>query len=245
MRPVILKSYLLSSFEEVVHGISTRIGSVNDLNFNLGNLLNQNSEEVHENRKIFFKNLGIDESKVVYQQQVHSSNFSFVNKAGIVKENDSLITTEKNLYLVVTIADCIPILFYDKVNQIVGVIHSGWRGTHLAIVYKTIDYAINELNLNRNNSYFYFGPSICSKCFEVDEDVATKFEPKFVKRKDKKFTVDLQQINLNYLLDLGIKKENIQISNLCTFEQQNLFHSYRRDKEKSGRMFGVIGLREK
>lgn len=244
MKTVILKSFLLSKFDNVVHGISTKIGSVNDLNFNLGNSSELDKKEIAKKRKIFFKALGIEESSVVYQQQVHSDKFSLVENPGLIKENDALITTKKNLYLVVTIADCIPILFYDKSNQIVGVVHSGWLGTHSQILLKTIDFAIKNLSLDREQTYFYFGPSICPNCFEVDEDVASLFDYKFVKRKEKKFTIDLPEINLQYLLSLGIKKTNIQISKLCTFELSNLLHSYRRDKEKSGRMFGVIGIRE-
>ncbi len=241
MKPVVLKSFLLSKFSELVHGISTRISSVND--FNLGNNANCKNEEIKRNREIFFDTLGINKDRVVYQQQVHSDKFTIVEKPELIQENDALITSQKNLFLVVTIADCIPILFYDKTNQIAGVIHSGWRGTYNQIVKKTINYAISNLSLDRENTFFYFGPSICSECFEVDEDVATLFKSKFVKKKEKKFTVNLTEINLQYLLELGIKSSNIQISHLCTYELEKLFHSYRRDKEKSGRMLGVIGIK--
>lgn len=243
MKTVILKSYLLSSFENVIHGISTKIGSVNDLNFNLGNSSNSDRKEIAKNRKLFFKALGVEDSNVVYQHQIHSDKFSVVDKPGIIKENDALITAHKNLFLVVTVADCIPVLFYDRTNQIVGVVHSGWRGTQSQILLKTMEFALSEFSLDRENTYFYFGPSICSNCFEVDEDVASLFDTKFLKRKEKKFTIDLPQINLHYLISLGFKKSNIQISKLCTYELKNLLHSYRRDKENSGRMFGVIGIR--
>jgi len=244
MKPVIIKSHILSFFNEIVHGISTRVGSVNDSNFNLGINSNSNKEVIYNNRKIFFKALNINENLVVYQQQVHSNRYQLVEAPGFIKENDALITVQENLFLIVTIADCIPILFYDKSNRITGAIHAGWRGTYSKIVLNTIEFAISKLSLDINNTYFYFGPSICANCFEVDEDVANLFEPRFVKKKNQKFTVDLQQINLQYLLDLGIKKNNIQISKLCTFELNQLLHSYRRDKEKSGRMFGVIGIRK-
>ncbi|MGB9665118.1 MAG: peptidoglycan editing factor PgeF, partial [Ignavibacteria bacterium] len=163
-------------------------------------------------------------------------------EAGLIKENDALITNQTNLFLVVTIADCIPILFYDHKNKIVGAVHSGWRGTYSKILFKTIEYCKKELDLSNDQTYFYFGPSICKNCFEVDEDVAEKFDKHYVKKRGKKFLVDLQEINRKYLLDFGFKKENIQVSKLCTFELSSLFHSYRRDKENSGRMFGVIGL---
>ncbi|MGB9664988.1 MAG: laccase domain-containing protein, partial [Ignavibacteria bacterium] len=77
MKPLIIKSYLLSRFENVVHGISTRIGSVNDFNFNLGNFSNSNSRQIQKNRDALFKFLGIDKDRIVFQQQVHSDKFTF------------------------------------------------------------------------------------------------------------------------------------------------------------------------
>jgi len=243
MKPLIVKSYLLNKFNEVVHGISTRVGSVNNLNFSLGNYFNSDEKLIQKNRDAFFKILRIDRNRVVYQQQVHSDKFSFVNEPGLIKENDALFTNTKNLFLVVTVADCIPILFYDNENKIVGVVHSGWRGTHSQILLKIVEYCKKEFNLSLKNTYFYFGPSICKNCFEVDEDVAVKFDVKFVTKRGKKFLIDLPEINKQYLIDAGFNNENIHISKLCTFEMTHLFHSYRRDKENSGRMFGIIGLK--
>jgi len=233
----------LSKFYNVVHGVSTKIGSVNDFNFNLGNFTNSDAKLIQKNRDAFFKILGINKNRVVYQQQIHSDKISFVTKPGLIEENDALITNVENLFLVVTVADCIPILFYDDENKIVGVVHSGWRGTHSKILFKTIEHCKDKLNLSTKHTYFYFGPSICENCFEVDEDIALKFDTHFVKRRQKKFLVNLPEINKKYLLELGFNNENIQISKLCTFEMSNLFHSYRRNKENSGRMFGVIGLK--
>lgn len=243
MRPLILKSFLLSQFKEIVHGVSTKVGPLNDFNFNLGNTIDANKDIIRTNRKIFFNSLDVDESRVVFQQQVHSNNICFVDSPQFIKENDALITNQKNLFLVVTVADCIPILFYDEKTKIVGVVHAGWRGTKSEILKITMEYALEKFNPSREKTYFYFGPSICSNCFEVDEDVASQFNSKFVRKKERKFTIDLPQVNLQFLIDLGFKKSNIQISNLCTFELKNLFHSYRRDKEKSGRMLGVIGIK--
>lgn len=244
MKPVIIQSYLLKRFAQLVHGISTKIGPMNGFNFNLGNFSNANVNKIESNRDIFFRTLGINKDKVVFQQQIHSDKFSFVDKPGLIKENDALVTNQKNLFLVVTVADCIPILFFDTLNEIIGVVHSGWRGTLNQILLKTVNYCKKEFNLSETHTYFYFGPSICFDCFEVDEDVAIQFDQKYVKPKEKKFIINLPEINLNFLLDSGFKKENIQVSSLCTYELSNLLHSYRRDKNNSGRMFGVIGLRQ-
>ncbi len=243
MKTVIIKSHLLSRFNRIVHGISTKIGPMNDFNFDLGNFNVYSNDKIKKNRVVFFQDLGIDLNRLVLQQQVHSNKFSVVEAPGIILENDALITTQENLFLLVTIADCIPILFFDDLNHIVGVIHSGWRGTVSKIAFNTIDFAIRELNLRPDKTYFYFGPSICPNCFEVDEDVASKFDSKYVKRNTNKFTVNLPEVNRQYLREVGIPNNNIHVSKLCTYEIETLLHSYRRDKEKSGRMLGVIGIR--
>lgn len=242
MNPVIIKSSILSKIPGLIHGISTRI-SVNESDFNLSNSFHKKDECIDFNRKLFFDSLGIPIDRVVFQKQDHSDKLYFATEPGIISSNDALITNKPNLFLVVTIADCIPILFFDVENKIAGVVHAGWRGTVSAILKKTVSYTIEELKMNIQKTYFYFGPSICQKCFEVDEDVANFFELKYREIKEKKFLIDLTAVNRDYLLSLGAKNENIQISKLCTYEVSNLLHSYRRDKANSGRMFGVIGFK--
>lgn len=242
MNLIVIKSSLLSKIPGLIHGISTKI-SVNESNFNLSNSFDKVDKTIELNRKLFFDSLGIPKDRTVFQKQVHSDKFYYATEPGIIDSNDALITNKPNLFLVVTIADCIPILFYDVENKIAGVVHAGWRGTTSAILKKTVTYAIEELKMNIQKTYFYFGPSICQKCFEVDEDVAKYFELKYIGIKEKKFLIDLLAVNRDYLLSLGARKEYIQISKLCTYEASNLLHSYRRDKENSGRMFGVIGFK--
>jgi copper oxidase (laccase) domain-containing protein len=90
------------------------------------------------------------------------------------------------------------------------------------------------------------GPAISQRNFEVDEDVANLFPGKYVTAKPGtpgKFLVDTGIMVYEGLLNSGIKKENIERSEICTFNENNM-HSYRRDKDRSGRMFAVIGIRE-
>lgn len=244
MKQLVIKSILLAKFSGLVHGVSTKISTHNESSFDLGNFNSINNDQIRENRKLFFESIGVDHNSVVFQKQIHSSNFCIAEDAGLIENNDALISKKKNLFLVVTIADCIPILFYDEKNKIIGAVHSGWRGTVVKILKETVQYAIDNLNLDIKSTYFYFGPSICKNCFEVDQDVADKFDSIYLKKQGKKFLVDLPKVNLDQLIELGAKKQNIQISNLCTFELDNVFHSYRRDKQNAGRMFAVIGLRK-
>ncbi len=91
-----------------------------------------------------------------------------------------MVTARKNIALAVSIADCTPILIYDKKNKIIAGVHSGWRGTYKRILEKTIRKMLKEFNSDPQNIIAYLGPSICQKHYEVGDEVAKKFTREFV-----------------------------------------------------------------
>jgi YfiH family protein len=155
-----------------------------------------------------------------------------------------MITDKANLYLVVNAADCIPILMFEPNKRITAAVHTGWRGTEKEILSQTLDRIEKDFGVKSKDLFVYFGPSICKNCYEVDYDVSQKFPSEFVTSNEKKYLIDLVGINSMVLKQRGIQDNRIQISALCTFEMKNLLHSYRRDKNKSGRMFAVIGMKK-
>ena len=88
----------------------------------------------------------------------------------------------------------------------------------------------------------YIGPAISQDCYEVGKEVADLFDEKVKAYRDGKYSLDLKKSNLYQLLNLGVRKENIEVSEHCTFKEEKLFHSHRRDGERIGRMFGIIGM---
>jgi copper oxidase (laccase) domain-containing protein len=101
----------------------------------------------------------------------------------------------------------------------------------------------NELNSEAENMIVYVGPGISKDKFEVGKEVAELFPGKYVFPKNGKYFIDLKSNIFEQLLSLGLKKENIEMSELCTYCEEGYLHSYRRDREKSGRMFSVIGIK--
>ena len=93
------------------------------------------------------------------------------------------------------------------------------------------------------NLIVYIGPSISQANYEVGTEVAEKFDSNFVFWKDEKVFLDVSGINYKLLLDFGIPKNQIQKSELCTYEFKDLLHSYRRDGSVSGRSIGVIAIK--
>lgn len=244
---LILKPFIFKQYPEIVYGFSTKIGLNENppYYFNLSYSVGDKKEIVDLNRKSFFYKLGLNENKVSYQKQVHEDYIREVNVSGNCGESDALITTSKNLGLAISSADCPAIFIYDPVKKNIAAVHSGWRGTEKKIVQKTIIKLKDEFSSDPQDLICYIGPSISQKNYEVGEEVAHKFDDEFILKKEDKFYLDVAGVSYKMMIAEGVKKINIQVSKLCSFEYESLLHSYRRDGQKSGRALGVIAMKEK
>lgn len=242
----IIRSKLLSSFPEIIHGMSTVIGGCESPPFhnNLSYWVGDDEDTVKRNRDKFFGTLGIDQNMLAVPQQVHSANVNIIEKPGYYKDYDALITNKKEVYLIISTADCFPVLVYDKFNKVISAIHSGWRGTQKKILTNAIEMMMANFGSKAENLVVYVGPGISKDKFEVGKEVAAMFEEMYVFSSNGKYFIDLNANINDQLKILGIKSENIEFSGLCTFCEEGYLHSYRRDREKSGRMFSVIGMKE-
>ncbi len=244
---LIIKPFIFKQFPEIVCGFSTRSGpNANPpYYFNLSYSVGDGKEVVNANRKLFFEKLGLNENTISYQKQVHADSIKKVNTFGNCGESDALITASQNLGLAISSADCPAIFIYDPVKKIIAAVHSGWRGTEKKILQKTIIKLKDELHSNPQDLICYIGPSISQKNYEVAEEVAHKFHNEFILKNMDKFYLDLAGANNKMMTDEGVKRVNIQVSGLCSFEYDNFLHSYRRDGQKSGRAIGVIAMNNK
>jgi YfiH family protein len=243
---MIIRSQLLSEFNTIVHGISTKLGGSHEPPFynNMSLYIGDNRDTVRKNREIFYTALGVNERQVAYAGQIHSSNIAIVNEPGLYRSTDALITDRKNIFLVISVADCFPVILYDSRKNVVSNIHSGWRGTASKIVAKTIELMGKIFNSDTGDINVFIGPGISGDFFVVDSEVAAKFNPEHVSGlADGKYRVDLKAEIYEQALGMGIDIARIEVSGLCTYREKDLLHSYRRDKEKSGRMFALVGLR--
>ncbi|MDP4173142.1 MAG: peptidoglycan editing factor PgeF [Bacteroidota bacterium] len=243
---VLLKSQIFRQFPRVIFGISTKKGdtkSIPPFFFNLSLSVGDDPGIVKNNRKNFFKALGLSERSVVLQKQTHSDICTFVNKAGLIGESDAMITDKRHLGLAVSVADCTPIFLFDKKNKAIAAIHSGWRGTKKKIVFKTLKMLQENFNSKAEDIYAYIGPSIGQMNYEVGREVYEQFDPIYSIKRGDKFLLNVKRINYDMLINFGIPKKQIQLSKLCTYEQSDILHSFRRDGAASGRHLGIIALR--
>lgn len=174
-------------------------------------------------------------------EQIHSNIVKNISNIHNPQKCDALITNKKDTPLMVMVADCIPILFYDNINKIIAVAHAGRAGTFENIAGDTIDKMMKDYNSYPNNIEVILGPSIQKCCYEVSQELATITSKNFGDDFVDKRNIDLQGINKKQLLEKGIKEENIDISDICTKCSNQPYFSYRKDS-KCGRFAGIIML---
>ena len=175
-------------------------------------------------------------------EQVHSTVVEFARFPGNYPAADGLVTNNSNILLTLKVADCVPVYLYEPGKKIIGLVHSGWRGT----VGKIVPNAIQLMQKNGAETggiRCFLGPAIGICCYEVGEEVANYFSAAAkVKMENRKWKVGLhKQIGLQ-LAAASIPAGNIQTSDMCTYESRDC-HSYRRDGENAGRMFAFMGLK--
>jgi len=177
--------------------------------------------------------------------QTHSNNVRVVNANSTYNNTDGLVNYGSNKILTLLTADCIPIFIYDKINKNISLIHSGWRGLSAGIFFNAMD-ILFKANNNIKDFKFVIGPSIKKCCYEVDIKVYSKFDEKFYELKnDGKAMLDLQSVLQNQILSYGFFIRNVLIDSECTKCSYKKFFSYRREKEKSGRMLSIFNLMSK
>ena len=242
--PVIIRSSVFSSYLDLRFGLSTRNGGISPapLGLNLSFSVGDVPENVQRNRALFFGALGIEPERVAFPGQVHSDVVERVSRPGRMEQCDALTTNAKELYLAISIADCLPIFLYDPVNSCIAAIHSGWRGSKGKIVSRAIQRMAELYASDPRNLMAFIGPGAGVCCYEVGEDVAGQFPGEYAERATlRKPHLDLKRWNADLLLESGVLRPNTEISDDCTICDER-FHSYRRDGSRSGRMLGVIGM---
>lgn len=213
--------------------------------------------EVEYNLKVLSKEFEFDIKNICRPKQTHTDRVERVEDGDegiyIAKFDnvDSLITNKEGKILMLGFADCTPLLFYDPVKKVIGNTHSGWKGTLQAIGVKTVKKMIAEYKCKSEDIICCIGPHIRKCHFEVDKDVKDLFYNEFkdlerieemitYSEKKEKYYIDTTMINKQILLNIGLKEGNIIDSNICTVCNSEICHSYRSEKEKSGRAVSII-----
>lgn len=256
---------LLEKTGIVRHGFSTRLGGASGGYFSSLNLSfdrGDDKEAVMENFRRIGRSLGVRCEDMVLSKQTHTTNVRVVTEEdrgkGIIKERDytdvdGLVTNIPGICLVTSYADCVPLYFVDPVRKVIGLSHSGWRGTVGKIGKKTVQVMQEKFASEPADILAAVGPSVCMDCYEVSSDVIGRFKENFdekfwgelfYEKPDGKYQLDLWKANELILLESGIVPEHIAITNVCTHCNSKILYSHRASGNKRGNLCGFLALRE-
>ena len=195
-----------------------------------------------ETRLFIARQASFSPDSLAVPQQVHSTEVKWIDTPGEYSGIDGLITSNCDLILTLKIADCVPVYFFEPRKHMIGLVHSGWRGTVGGIIINTVK-LMQKHGAVIEKIVVYMGPAIRGCCYEVDAGVADLFDNESkLKVTNRKWKIDLhKQIRLQ-LIESGISVSNIQASDICTYESLTC-HSYRRDGSEAGRMYAFMGVK--
>lgn len=244
IRPQIFteSSDILAVFTDANRLYGSENRAISGVDFGL-NTLSQKSE-TKKNYHALIEQLGLQRESIVLANQVHGSHIEIVEKPGVCKNTDGLITKTAGLSLGIQVADCAALLIADDINEVIGAFHAGWRGAAAEIIPKGLE-KMKSIGGEPERFKAYISPCISQEMFEVGEEVASQFPDFFVDRTSfPKPHVDLKGFLMHQLIEAGIKMNQIEVSPGCTI-QDDRFFSYRRERENAGRMLGLITLKKK
>lgn len=250
--------------EGIIHGFSTRLGGVSRgiySSMNLSFTRGDEEESVKENYRRIAQAIGFRTDDIVTSDQTHTANVRKVTEAdrgkGITvprdyQDVDGMVTNVPGLVLTTFYADCVPLYFADPVKRVIGLSHSGWRGTVAKIGKVTVEKMKEEYGCHPEDILAAIGPSICQDCYEVSEDVIEEFKTAFAgeyqerlyyKKKNGKYQLNLWETNRLIFLEAGIPEANISMPGICTCCNPEFLFSHRASHGKRGNLAAFLGLK--
>lgn len=263
----------LGKIEFITHGFSTRMGGVSSGIYSTMNFKedgDDTNENVRENYRRIAGALGCDVKKMVRSQLCHGTSVHEVEPkdfgVGAMAKStllnyDGLITNIPGVTLVATFADCVPLYFVDENHHAIGLAHSGWRGTVDRIAWSMLEAMNKAYGTVAEDLRVAIGPCICGDCYEVGAELKDAFSKDFsgtieeetgisfteICRRGEnpgKYQLDLRLANLQSFLKAGLKREQIEISDICTCCNPDLIFSHRYTKGLRGASAAFLGMKE-
>ncbi len=204
------------------------------------------SDNVKANRQLFLAEFGASETQLAQPVQVSRDGIEYADAPGKYAQCDALFTQQPGVYLSILTADCSPILLWSREQPMVAAIHSGWQGSELNILSQTLEEIVNTFKVSPASISMVIGPGLSQEHFEVGPEFAEKFSSKYLRQISEcdRFHFDNNRFLQDTAIKYGISEDQIEILPFCSFENEELFFSHRRDRGRTGRMMSVIGIDE-
>jgi YfiH family protein len=197
-----------------------------------------------ESREIGHR-FGVSETNVYMPIQQHTDRIAVIDHDLEPLIADAVVTRREDIVIGVRVADCVPVLIYEKKRGIIAAVHAGWRGTAAGILIKTVQVMIDRFHGSPAEMLLAIGPAIRQCSYEVDYDVMhavtrTTGQGKYHTEKGGKYFLDLPSVNRQQALSTGVPEGQLWVSGDCTFCNPDRYYSYRYAKGTTGRQGGFI-----
>ena len=241
------------NYQGLLHGFTGRRGGKSTGRFAGLNV----SYRVGDDPKVVSQNVcdvklaaGIHDGRIVTMKQMHGEDLVEVKDKNLTEagEADGMVTSEKDIYLAVLTADCVPLLFVAPKQRVVAAVHAGWRGTMAGIAEKTARLLKTRYGVEPSELEVALGPSIGICCYEVKDDVAGPLMKRWGKLttpsiavRDGKSFINLRRLNRDILRAAGVPGNQLFQVGPCTSCTPEDFFSYRRERSETGRQMSFVG----
>ena len=275
-------------FPELIHGIFTRTGGYSAAPYASLNTsrLGDSVENVTRNRQRALAALDLANYPCVTLWQMHGADVVVLDlreewrtdwaypsyfvpgwTPQSIRKGDAVLSSEHGVAIAFSFADCVPITFYDPIQNVIGIAHGGWRGTARGIVLATVEAMGERFGSRVQDIYAGIGPAIGPCCYEISQEVQdfflgqkafseqpTREDYRGKVRESAVFStqrlpdktslrIDLQATNQNQLKMAGVLPAHIEVIEICTGCNTNLFFSHRKEEGKTGRFAVIMALR--
>jgi YfiH family protein len=263
----LLRLEALAPYPELLHGISTRQAPDGDD----WNLSAHRGSPQHppdpatalRNRQKLAALLRVSLDSMVACHQVHGIRVVPVTSADAGRgtrpdtpsayDADAMVTSTPGVTLVVLSADCPPVFLYDPVRHVIGLAHSGWKGTVGRIAGQVAATMAEHYGCESRNIVAAVGPSIGPCCYNVGDNVISAAQASFsgvwdgdvpvLQCRDEQTYFNLPEAIRRALLDAGLQPGNVAVAQACTAHNRNLFYSHRGAAGQCGLFGAALGMR--
>ena len=227
----------------IISGVTRRnLSLFPEIGFNISPTEIISADEIIKHKQILADNLSLPIEKCFFQKQVHGDRIDVITDNYQIVERDGMISNIRGIVLNINIADCCAVLFHDPANEAVGAVHSGWKGTKLNISSKAIAMMTREFGSDPTDIKVYLSPCASVNKYETGQEFKEYFPDSVIQSSGKYYFDNHKEIK-NQLIQSGINSDNIEVSGICTISDTD-YHSFRRDRNKSGRMAAFIGIKD-
>ncbi|MBN2046215.1 MAG: peptidoglycan editing factor PgeF [Anaerolineaceae bacterium] len=239
----------------IPHGIFMRHGGVSPApwnSLNVGGSVGDEAENHRENLARIFASLGRDLSTRHDVWQVHGKDVLVVRTPkkpdADWQRADGMVTDQRGITLLTRFADCVPILLFDPVKEVVGAVHAGWQGTVQKIPAEGVRMMVTEFGCDPKHILAGIGPSIGPDDYEVGESVMNQVRESFGENADRLLTstrpghalLDLWEANRLTFAEAGV--EQVEIAGISTYSNVADWFSHRKEQGQTGRFASLIAL---